>query len=115
MDVEKTIEFLLQSHAQQEANLGSLTGSMRELTSVVRELALAQVRTEERVQELTLLQREHSDVVRELALAQVRTEERVQELAVLQRDHSESLKQTRENLDALIRVVDELARRNGRH
>ena len=115
MDVEKTIEFLLQSQAQQEANLGSLTGLMRDL-------ALAQMRTQERVQELALLQREHStslDKLRELqgehstSLDKIR--EHIQELALLQREHSESLKQTRENLDALIRVVDEIVRRNGRH
>lgn len=101
MDVEKTIEFLLRSHGQLEATqarqqemMGTLTESQHTLTNSLHELA---------------------GVVRELAVAQMRTDERVHELALLQKEHAEAQKQTRENIDALVRVVDELIRRDGRH
>ena len=101
MGVEKTIEFLLQSQAQLEAAQGRFQESLGALAGVVRDLALAQMRTDERVHELVLLQKQQAQLQKEQALRQ--------------QDQAESLKQTRENLDTLVRVVDDLVRRNGRH
>ena len=77
---------LQEGHARLQEQLVALGG-------LVRDLALAQARTEERVHELAMLQKEQ---------------------AMLQKEQAESLNQTRENLNALIRVVDDIVRRNGK-
>jgi DNA repair exonuclease SbcCD ATPase subunit len=80
-----------------------------ELKAVVRELAEAQKRTEQRVEELAEAQKRTEErltrlegVVEELAEAQKRTEQRVEELA-------EAQKRTEERLTRLEGVVEELA------
>ena len=90
MDIEKSIEFLIQNQARYEAQNEE---RMSSLAGVVHVLLETQNRTEQRIQLLTE--------------AQLRTEQRVQELA-------ESQKQTTGNLNALIKVVDDLVRRDGR-
>ena len=64
----------------------------RELRDVVRELAEAQRRTEQRVNELAEAQRETERRLNELAEAQRRTEERINELAEAQRRTEEELR-----------------------
>ena len=80
-----------------------------ELKEIVRELAQAQKRTEQRVEELAAAQKQTEvrltrleKVVEELAQAQKRTEQRVEELAQAQR-------QTEVRLTRLEKVVEELA------
>ena len=74
----------------------------RELRDVVRELAEAQRRTEQRVNELAEAQRETERRLNELAEAQRRTEQRVNELAEAQRE-------TERRLNELAGRVNELA------
>ena len=73
-----------------------------ELKEIVRELAEAQKRTEERVRELAEAQKRTEQRLEELAQAQKRTEERLEELAQAQ-------KRTEERLDSLAQRVEELA------
>jgi hypothetical protein len=80
-----------------------------ELKEIVRELAEAQKRTEERVEELAQAQSRTeqrldslAQKVEELAEAQKRTEERLEELAQAQ-------KKTEQRLDSLAQKVEELA------
>jgi len=84
-----------------------------ELKAVVRELAEAQGRTEQRVEELAEAQRRTEQRVEELAEAQRRTEQRVEELAEAQRRTEESLesfkKTTEENFNRVWKAIDELA------
>ena len=72
-----------------------------ELKGVVRELAEAQKRTEQRVEELAQAQRE-------LAEAQKRTEQRVEELAEAQRQLAEAQKRTEEEVRELARIVADI-------
>jgi chromosome segregation ATPase len=94
-----------------------------ELKAVVRELAEAQKRTEQRVEELAEAQKRTEErltrlegVVEELAEAQKRTEQRVEELAEAQKrteqrveELAEAQKRTEERLTRLEGVVEELA------
>jgi len=63
----------------------------QELRDIVKELAQAQRRTEERVNELAQAQRRTEERVNELAQAQRKTEERVNELAQAQRKTEEEI------------------------
>ncbi len=87
-----------------------------ELKEIVRELAQAQKRTEERVEELAQAQKRTEERVEELAQAQKRTEERLEELAQAQKrteerveELAEAQKRTEERLDSLAQKVEELA------
>ncbi len=112
MDVEKGIEFLLQSQAQLQASQAQFQAQVE----------AAQARSDESHARLGQSVLDLTGVVRQLAQAQIRTEQRVHEIATYQielartqKEQSESSKQTRENLDALIRVVDGFIRGNGKH
>jgi hypothetical protein len=70
-----------------------------ELKQIVRDLAAAQQRTEQRVEELAAAQQRTEQRVEELAAAQQRTEQRVEELAQAQ-------KRTEERVEELARTVD---------
>jgi predicted nuclease with TOPRIM domain len=78
---------LLEQHPEWRAELRRLvlTEELLALPQVVRELAEAQRRTEQRVEELAEAQRRTEQRVEELAEAQRRTEQRVEELAEAQR------------------------------
>ncbi len=87
-----------------------------ELKAIVKDLALAQVRTEVRVEELTIAQQRTEQRVEELAVAQQRTEQRVeelavaqQELAVAQQDLTVAQRQTEKTLRGLARQVGGLS------
>jgi len=73
-----------------------------ELKEIVKELAEAQKRTEERLNELAEAQKRTEERLNELAEAQKRTEERLNQLAEAQR-------KTEERLNQLAQRVDELA------
>jgi len=95
----------------------------RELRDVVRELAEAQKRTEQRVRELTEAQKRTEErltrlerTVEKLAEAQKRTEERVEELAEAQRRTEERIEQlaeaqkrTEQRMTSLEKALEELA------
>ena len=77
-----------------------------ELKEIVRTLADAQVRTEQRVEELAVAQQD-------LTKAQQRTEQRVEELAVAQQDLTKAQQRTERALGYLARQVGGLSNRLG--
>jgi len=95
---------LLDNHPEWRAELrrAILSDDFLSLPEFVRELAVAQKRTEEQVRELAAAQKRTEEQVRELAAAQKRTEEQIRELAAAQ-------KRTEERLNALSQRVEELA------
>ncbi|MCS6805384.1 MAG: hypothetical protein RMM98_01075 [Acidobacteriota bacterium] len=102
---------LLEDHPQWRAELRRLllTDELLTLPELVRELAEAQRRTEQRVEEL-------AEAQRHLAEAQRRTEQRVEELAEAQRRTEEAQRQleeaqrrTEERLNQLTVTVERLA------
>ena len=89
----------LLAHVVVEAHADSVTrGDFQALTSVVRELAEAQQRTEVRMEELAVAQRG-------LAAAQERTEARMEELAEAQREFTWAMTDTRKQLGGLSQSV----------
>ncbi|GAK57654.1 hypothetical protein U27_04621 [Candidatus Vecturithrix granuli] len=78
-----------------------------ELKEIVRDLGLAQQRTEKRVEEL-------AEAQKELAEAQNRTEQRVEELAGAQKELAEAQKRTEQKIEELIeaqkRTEEEIAK-----
>ena len=89
----------LLAHVVVEAHADYVTrGDFQALTSVVRELADAQQRTEVRMEEL-------ADAQRGLAAAQERTEARMEELAEAQREFTWAMRDTRKQLGGLAQSV----------
>ena len=87
------------AHVVIEAHADYVTrGDFQALTSVVRELAEAQQRTEVRMEEL-------ADAQRGLAAAQERTEARMEELAEAQREFTWAMRDTRKQLGGLAQSV----------
>ncbi|MBI4674349.1 MAG: hypothetical protein HY741_22120 [Chloroflexi bacterium] len=87
----KAVDDRLQQVTVMQQDLGELKGIVRDLAVAqartearVEELAVAQARTEARVEELAVAQARTEARVEELAVAQARTEARVEELAVAQ-------------------------------
>jgi len=74
---------------------------MAALEERMEELAAAQRRTEERVEELAAAQRRTEERVEELAAAQKRTEERMEELAAAQRRTEERMATLEERMEEL--------------
>jgi septal ring factor EnvC (AmiA/AmiB activator) len=95
MDVEGTIQFILQSQAQMEANVGRHEEMMAALTK-------AQERTETTVNKVSAAILDLTEVMRRM---KTETDERFRQLA-------EDQQQTRENVNALVRTVDGLIRRD---
>lgn len=83
-------------------------GDFNELKTIVRDLAAAQQRTEQRVAELTTAQQRTEQRMAELATAQQRTEQRVEELTVAQHDLATMQRQMAESLQGLTIVVQGL-------
>ncbi len=73
-----------------------LTDSLLRLPEIVRDLAEAQRRTEERLEQLAEAQRRTEERLEQLAEAQRRTEERLEQLAEAQRRTEERLEQLAE-------------------
>ncbi len=90
---EVLIAFLEEMERQRLENVTK--NEFNELKEIVRELAEAQKRTEERINELAEAQKRTEERVNELAEAQKRTEERVNELA-------EAQKRTEQELEKLV-------------
>ena len=103
----------LLAHVVVEAHADYVTrGDFQALTSVVRELAEAQQRTEVRMEELADAQRglaaaqERTEARMEsLAAAQERTEARMEELAEAQREFTWAMRDTRKQLGGLAQSV----------
>ena len=95
MDVEAARELAdIIGAVLDEARRSATKADFDELKGIVRELAQAQKRTEERVEELAQAQQE-------LAQAQKRTEERVEELAQAQQELAHAQKRTEERVEEL--------------
>ncbi|MDA1314210.1 MAG: hypothetical protein O2968_12795 [Acidobacteria bacterium] len=110
MDVEKTIEFILQMQSRQEAHMSELTQRQDDLTTALLKLT-------ENVSGL-------ADIVGEVSRAQARTEEeirrteeerrRAEEQNRLAHERFQELNQaTDERLHALIKTMDDWIRNQG--
>lgn len=100
MDIEKTMQFILEQQAQTGVRLDQVTVRLDQLTAAHQRLAEDQL-------ELARLQSQQQGmigslvtIVGELAQTQKRTDQRVNDLT--------------ENMKGLIKVVDDLVRRDGR-
>lgn len=82
-------------------DLKELKDDFSELKGIVKDLAGAQKRTEERLEELAEAQNRTDGHLKELAAAQGRTEERLEELAGAQRELAEAQKRTVERVEEL--------------
>jgi prefoldin subunit 5 len=102
---------LLARHPEWQAELRRLTLSedFLALPGIMRELAEAQRRTEQRVEELAEAQRRTEQRVEELAEAQRRTEQRVEELAEAQRRTEQRVGELAEAQRRTEQRVEELA------
>ncbi len=96
------------------------TRDFNELKEIVRELAEAQKRTEQRVEELARAQAELAEAqkrteqrVEELAEAQKRTEQRVEELARAQAELAEAQVETQRQIQELVRQMGDVRREVG--
>ena len=101
MDVEKTIEFLLGQQAGHDERLAQLETKVTHLATI----AEMQIEAHDRLARQTAAQ------IGALAESQRQLVDSQRQLAESQRAGEESAAQVRENLNALIRIVDELIRR----
>jgi hypothetical protein len=112
MDVEKTIEFILEQQAfitarqakTEEEHAAKLAAIDRRLDRAVR-LGIREARHERR------RRAEFDEKITQLAAAQLVTEERMKELAAAQRETEESLKESMKALAAAQRVTEEKLQR----
>ena len=111
MDVEKTMEFILEHLAQASVRLDQITARLDQVTANVNKLAEVQVlraqvldQHEDRLNRIT-------EILRELAESQQRTEKELRE-SIQARE--EAGRHTDARLNALIKVVDDMIRRDGR-
>jgi len=84
------------------------TSDFNELKSIMRELAVAQTRTESRVEELAVAQKELAVEQKELTAAQARTESRVEELAEAQKELAVAQKETQYEIQTLTKRLGDL-------
>jgi len=85
------------------------TSDFIELKNIVKELAEAQKRTEQRVEELAEAQKRTEQKVEELAEAQKRTEQRVEELAEAQKRTEQRVEELAEAQKRTEQKIEELA------
>jgi hypothetical protein len=91
--------------AEETRKAGVSSTDFNELTGIVKDLAVAQRGTEQRVEELAEAQRGTEQRLGELAEAQRRTEQRVGELAVAQQRTEEAQRRTEEEIRTLTKSV----------
>ncbi len=96
-----------------EVNQSVTKAEFNELKEVVKELAEAQKRTEERLEELAEAQKRTEERLEELAEAQKRTEARVDTLATRMEELAEAQRKTEEVVKKLIIEVDGLKKQVG--
>ncbi len=85
------------------------TGDFNELKAIVRDLAVAQRRTEQRLEELAAAQQRTEQRLEELAAAQQRTERRLEELAAAQQRTERRLEELAAAQQRTERRLEELA------
>jgi hypothetical protein len=110
MDVEKTIEFLLGNQANFDARIAQLDSRIARLVEVQVNMAemqvnLAQAQSHDHDMIVAL-----TGAVRELADAQKRSDERAQ---AAEQELREDLARVSNNVDSLVKIVDDWIRRNG--
>ena len=93
-----------------EQRVEELTAAQNRTEQRVEELAAAQNRTEQRVEQLAAAQNRTEQRVEELAAAQNRTEQRVEELAAAQNRTEQSIKKLTESQDRTQREVSDLTK-----
>ena len=106
MDVEKTMQFILEQQAKHEVWLQEMREAFRHNDGMIRKLVEAQTR---QLEILTSHQAQIDQLTKgteELRKSQLRTDEAIKSLV-------EQGRHTDERLNALIKVVDDLIRRNG--
>ena len=98
---------ILEQHPEWRTDLRRLvlTEELLSLPQIVRDLAEAQQRTEQRVEELAEAQRRTEQRVEELAEAQRRTEQRVEELAEAQRRTEQRIGRLQDDVGDLKGIV----------
>ena len=97
MDVEKTIEFILGQQAQFTVDMADLRATVKDLATENRVIAGA-------VHKLIEVSQENRDAIVELRKQAEADRQRMQEIR-------EDLQRTMSNVEAVIKVVDELVRR----
>ncbi len=124
MDVEGTMQFLLEQQAGLSVRLEQLTARVEQLTESHELLARSQLQQQEAlgqvigvVQDLAIAHQQLAEGTErrfgELADALRQTNERVQTLTERVQTLTERVQTLTENMNALIRVVDGLVRRGG--
>src|ERR1035438_873672 len=98
MDVEQTIQFILQSQAQMEANVGRHE-------EMIAALAKSHERTEATVNKVSASILDLTEVMRR---SKIEADERSRETDERFRQLTEDGDRTRENVNALVRTVDGL-------
>jgi molecular chaperone GrpE (heat shock protein) len=104
MDVDRTIELLLENQARFDARLGALTEVQSRNQQMIGQLAGV-------VGKLAAVQQRANDNLEELRR---RTEEEQQRAQAAERRLEEKLENLTDNMNALVKTVDELIRRDGR-
>ena len=89
----RELAYVLVEVAEEIKKAGVSSGDLNELKGVVKDLAEAQRRTEQRLEELAVAQRRTEQRLEELAVAQRSTEQRLEELAVAQRRTEQRLEE----------------------
>jgi len=106
MDVEKTVQFLLEQQAQFAAQQQQLAAQQQQFQRDLEDLRGVVGRLAGVVQGVVGVTQQLGGVTQQLAQIQDRQQQQIGELIAAQ-------KHTDERLDALIKVVDDLVRRNG--
>jgi len=104
MDVDKTIEFLLENQARFDAQLSRLFETQSHQQEMIGQLAGV-------VSQLAVVQQRANDNLEELRR---RTEEEQQRAQAAERRLDEKLENLTDNMNALIKTIDDLIRRDGR-
>jgi FtsZ-binding cell division protein ZapB len=108
MDVERTIEFILQHQAHFAAEMEQLKERHKEFSAEMHQLKERHVELHNSVEALTVVVRNQQEQITPLLSV---TEVLARNQAAL----VESQRHTDERLNALIKVVDDLVRRDGQH
>ena len=99
MDVDKTMQFILEQQAKQEASLQQTDELLLKVGAI-------------QLQQAEILS-QHDSQIGQLIQSQRRTDETVKDLAEAVKGLAEQGRHTDERLNALIKVVDDLIRRDG--
>ena len=106
MDVERTMQFILEQQAKHEVWLQEMREAFRHNDGMIRKLVEAQTR------QLEILT-SHQAQIGQLTKSQLQTDKSIVSLKELINALAEQGRHTDERLNALIKVVDDLIRRNG--